>query len=240
MDLGIAGRVAVVTAASKGLGFASALALREEGCRVAICARTQAGVDAAVEQLAGGDGDSVIGLVADMTDPQAPALVVSAAVEAFGRVDIVVGNSGGPPPGRAIDLDDDQIRAAIEANLLSNVRLVRAALPHMDGWGRLCFITSSSIKQPIGSLALSNTARTGFWAWAKTAATDLAERGITVNLVCPGSHATDRMIQLGYTQGRLGDPGDFGKIVAFLCSQPAAFVTGEAVLVDGGSTVGLH
>lgn len=240
MDLGIEGKVAVVTAASKGLGFASAAALRQEGCRVAICARTQAAVDAAVERLAAGESGSVVGLVADMTEPEAPARVVAAAVDAFGTVDIVVGNSGGPPPGRALDVDDDQIRAAVEANLLSNIRLVRAALPHMSGWGRFCFITSSSIKQPIGSLSLSNTARTGFWAWAKSAATDLAESGITVNLICPGSHATDRMIQMGFTKGRLGDPADFGQVVAFLCSQPAAFITGEAVLVDGGTTVGLH
>src|SRR4051812_20208749 len=107
-------------------------------------------------------------------------------------------------------------------------------------WGRICLITSQSIKQPIPTLALSNTARTGLWAWAKTAAADLFAAGITLNTACPGAHATDRMKQLGGGSGEgMGDPADFGKVVAFLCSQPAGFINGAAVVVDGGATLGL-
>jgi 3-oxoacyl-[acyl-carrier protein] reductase len=154
----------------------------------------------------------------------------------------VIANAGGPPPGRALDLDDDALEAALNANLLSAVRLIRAALPTMRerAWGRVCCITSYSVVQPVPTLALSNTARVGLWAWAKTAAQDLASEGsgVTLNLVCPGPHATDRMRELGGT-GVMGDPADFGKIVAFLCSEQAGFVNGAAVVVDGGATLAL-
>ncbi len=163
-------------------------------------------------------------------------------MEAFGTIDIVVANAGGPPPARALDLDDDQLEAALNANLLSAIRLTRAAVPTMrtKGWGRICYITSYSVVQPVPTLALSNTARTGLWAWVKTAAQDLAAEGsgITMNLVCPGPHATDRMRELGGT-GPMGDPADFGGVVAFLCSQQAGFVNGAALVVDGGSTLAL-
>jgi 3-oxoacyl-[acyl-carrier protein] reductase len=121
------------------------------------------------------------------------------------------------------------------------VRLVREALSLLqaNGWGRICCITSYSIKQPIPTLALSNLARTGLWAWAKTAAADLFPSGVTLNLACPGAHATDRMRQLGGDRGTMGDPAEFGRIVAFLCSQPAAYISGAAVVVDGATSVGL-
>jgi 3-oxoacyl-[acyl-carrier protein] reductase len=172
--------------------------------------------------------------------------LVTATVERFGRIDIVVANAGGPPPGRSLELDDDAIRAAVETNLLSAVRLVRAAVPHMrtDGWGRICCISSYSVVQPLPGLALSNTARVGLWAWAKTAAADLAaeKSGITLNLACPGPHATERMRQLSGGSGGggpMGDPADFGRVVAFLCSESAVFVNGAAVVVDGGATLAL-
>jgi 3-oxoacyl-[acyl-carrier protein] reductase len=159
----------------------------------------------------------------------------------FGALDILVANAGGPPPGRALDLTDAQIATALNANLTTSVRLVREALPLLQtgGWGRICCITSYSIKQPIPTLALSNLARTGLWAWAKTAAADLFPSGVTLNLACPGPHATDRMRQLGGDPDVMGDPADFGRIVAFLCSQPAAFVSGTAVMVDGATSTGL-
>ena len=240
MDLGIAGRVALVTASSKGLGRASAIALAEEGCKVVICAR---GEDALQETASAIDGE-VLAIVDDVTEPDAPARLVAAAVEHFGTIDIVVGNAGGPPPGRAIDATDDAVAAAINANLTTSVRLAREAVPHMraNHWGRICFITSSSIKQPIPNLALSNVARTGLWAWTKTAAQDLFDDGITVNTVCPGSHDTDRMKALvasGNFTGPLGDPVDFGKVVAFVCSDAAKFISGTAIQVDGARTVGL-
>jgi 3-oxoacyl-[acyl-carrier protein] reductase len=239
MDLGIAGRVALVTAASKGLGRASALALAQEGAKVVICARgAEALADAAAELARSTD---VLAIPADVTDPAVPARLVAAAVERFGRLDIVVANAGGPPAARALDVDDAQIEAALNANLTTSVRLVREAVPHLraGGWGRICLVTSSSIKQPIPSLALSNMARTGLWAWAKTAAADLFGDGITVNLACPGSHATDRMKAISMPQGPMGDPADFGRVVAFLCSEPANFISGSTVLVDGARTVGL-
>jgi len=121
------------------------------------------------------------------------------------------------------------------------VRLVRAVLPHLRGqaWGRICLLTSSSVKQPLPNLALSNTARTGLWAWAKTAAADLFDEGITLNLACPGLHATDRIKALPVPEGPLGDPADFGRVVAFLCSEPASLVSGTAMMVDGARSTGL-
>ena len=240
MDLGIAGRVALVTAASKGLGRATAVALADDGAKVAICARGEDALREAEQELAA--KGEVLALVADVTEPDVPHRLVQATVERFGRLDIMVANAGGPPPGRALDLDDATIAAGLNANLVTSVRLVRESVPHMrsGGWGRICLITSSSIKQPIGSLALSNTARTGLWAWAKTAAADLFPEGITLNLACPGSHATERMKELGLAGGSpMGDPADFGKVVAFLCSEPAKYVSGAALQIDGAQTVGL-
>jgi 3-oxoacyl-[acyl-carrier protein] reductase len=233
--------VALVTAGSRGLGRASAAALAAEGARVLVTARGAEALEACRSALAAA-GAEVATLVADSADPDAPARAVAAAVDRFGRLDVVVANAGGPPPGRALDLHDGQVTAAVEANLLSAVRLVRAALPHLrdGGWGRICCITSYSVVQPVPGLALSNTARAGLWAWAKTAAQDLAAEGsgITLNLACPGPHATDRMRELGGT-GVMGDPDDFGAVVAFLCSERAAFVNGAAVVVDGGATLAL-
>jgi 3-oxoacyl-[acyl-carrier protein] reductase len=235
MDLGLHGRVAIVTAASKGLGRAAAQALAAEGAKVLLNARD----GAALEAVAAGLEQALV-VPGDITDPAVPAQLVDAALQRWGRVDIVVGNAGGPPSGRALEVDDAQILDAINANLLSSVRLARAAIPRMreNGWGRVCFITSAAVRQPIPDLALSNVARTGLWAWAKTAAQDLAEEGITVNLACPGLHATDRLLERGVT-GRTGDPADFGKVVAFLCSEPANFINGTAIGIDGGSVVGL-
>jgi 3-oxoacyl-[acyl-carrier protein] reductase len=186
-------------------------------------------------------GAEVLAIPADVSDPETPARLVAATVERFGSVDILVANNGGPPPGRALEVDDDQLRAALEANLLTSIRLTREAVPHMraKGWGRICMITSYSVKQPIPTLALSNAARTGLWAWAKTAAADLFPDGITVNLAAPGLHATDRMKQLGGGAGPMGDPADFGKTVAFLCSEPAKFISGVALNIDGASVLGL-
>jgi 3-oxoacyl-[acyl-carrier protein] reductase len=240
VDLGVSGRVALVTAASRGLGRSSALALAREGVKVSICARGEDALRAAEQELAA--HTEVLATVADVTDPSAPAALVEATVERFGSLDILVGNAGGPPPGRALALDDAALRSALNANLLTSVRLVREAVPHMKArsWGRVCLITSVSVKQPIPDLALSNTARTALWAWAKTAAADVFADGITVNLACPDLHATDRTRQLGVGADTvMGDPDDFGKVVAFLCSEPAKFVSGTALQVDGARTVGL-
>lgn len=242
MDLGIAGKVALITAASKGLGRASALALAAEGASVVICARGEEALRATEADLrAVGAGGGVTAIVADVTEPTTPAALVERALADHGRLDILVANAGGPPPGTALELTDEQIAAAVNANLTTSVRLVRAAVPPMrsHGWGRICLITSYTIKQPLGLLSLSNLARTGLWAWAKTAATELYADGITLNTAAPGSHATDRMKQLGGDPDQMGDPADFGAVVAFLCSHQARFVNGVALPVDGGEVKGL-
>jgi 3-oxoacyl-[acyl-carrier protein] reductase len=242
MDLGLKGRVAVVAASSKGLGRAVADALADEGVGLVISARGAEAL-ANAEGALKSRGAQVVAVQADVTDLATPAHLVSAAIDSFGRLDIVVPNAGGPPAAGALDCDDEAILKAVQANLLTSVRFVRASLPHFRaaGWGRICCIASSTIAQANPSLALSNTARTGLWAWAKTAAADLRETGITLNLACPGYHATDRMIELGFTtSGRpMGDPADFGKVVAFLCSQHAANVNGARIIVDGGESLAL-
>jgi 3-oxoacyl-[acyl-carrier protein] reductase len=245
MDLGIAGKVALVTGASRGLGRGVADALAAEGVRLVLAARGEAALAEAAAAVSAA-GVEVTTLAVDVTDPESPKRLVDLAVERFGSLDVVVANAGGPPPGRALDLDDAAIVAALNANLLTSVRLVRSAVPIMAerGWGRICCITSYSVVQPIPTLALSNTARVGLWGWAKTAAHDLAAggRGITLNLACPGPHATERMRQLGGGDSGgapMGDPADFGKVVTFLCSDPARFVNGAAVVVDGGATLAL-
>jgi 3-oxoacyl-[acyl-carrier protein] reductase len=238
MDLGLQGKVALVTASSKGLGRATAHALSQEGAKVVMCARNQAGLDAAAEAMPG----ETLPIQADVTTPEAPQHLVDAAVDRFGALHVLVANAGGPPPARALEVDDSSLQAALQANLRTSIRLVQAALPPMRaaGWGRICLITSKAVKEPIPTLALSNTARTGLWAWAKTAAADLFSEGITLNLACPGTHDTERARQAGQLgSGPVGDPADFGKVVCFLCSGPARFVSGTALLVDGATTRGL-
>ena len=238
MDLGLNGKVALVTASSKGLGRASALALSQEGAKVVLCARDEAALAEAAAAMPG----EALAVPADVTDPAAPGRLVAAAVDRFGGLDVLVANAGGPPPARALEVDDEALLAALQANLLTSIRLVQAALPPMRaaGWGRICLITSKAVKEPIPTLALSNTARTGLWAWAKTAAAELFEDDITLNLACPGTHDTERARQAGMLgDGPVGDPADFGKVVCFLCSDPARFVSGAALQVDGATTTGL-
>jgi 3-oxoacyl-[acyl-carrier protein] reductase len=236
MDLGIEGKVALVTAASAGLGLGCARALSGEGCRLAINGHDTARLDAAATSL----GNDALALAADVTDPDAPASLVAATVERFGGLDILIANAPGPPPARALDVTDDALLDAVEANLLTSIRLIRAAVPHMRaaGWGRIVLVTSVTIKEPIPNLAASSAARTGLWAWAKSAARDLIGDGITLNVLAPGLHDTDRVRALGHT-GPTGDPADFGRIAAFLCSAHTAFVSGVALQVDGAGTLGL-
>jgi 3-oxoacyl-[acyl-carrier protein] reductase len=237
MDLGIAGKVALVTASSKGLGRGAALALSREGCSVTICARDADRLNETAAELPG----EALAIAADVTGPRTPAELVEATVQRFGALHILVANAPGPPRARALDVDQPGMRTALEANLMTSIRLVQAGLPHLRaaGWGRIVLLTSNAVKQPIPDLAYSNTARAGLWAWAKTAAQDLIGDGITMNLVCPGLHATDRVLELGRHEGSLGDPEDFGRVVAFLCSSPAGFISGVALQVDGASTLGL-
>jgi 3-oxoacyl-[acyl-carrier protein] reductase len=247
MDLGIAGRTAAVAGASSGLGFASARALAAEGVRVAICGRDRARIEAAAARI-----DGAVPLVADVGTTEGATGFVEAAVEALGQVDILVPNAGGPPPGTFASTPLAAYRPALELNLLSTVAMCEAAVPAMceRGWGRVVAITSISVRQPIPTLILSNTARAGLTAFLKTLAVEVAGRGVTVNTVQPGLHLTDRLRGLygddieaanaGVPTGQVGDPDDFGATVAFLCSTRARFVVGAALPIDGGTYQGLQ
>jgi len=242
VDLGLADKVAVVSAASSGLGLGVARALADEGAKLVISARGAERLEAARAELAG-RGAEVVAMVADMADPETPRRLVEAALERFGALHIAVANAGGPPPGGAWDVDAAGLEAAFRLNCERSIALAQAARSPMEaaGWGRICAIASVSVVEPIPNLALSNVARTGLWAWVKTAAHELAgepRSPVTVNLVCPGYHATPRMLELGRS-GPMGDPDDFGKVVAFVCSEPARFVNGAAVVVDGGASLAL-
>jgi 3-oxoacyl-[acyl-carrier protein] reductase len=251
MDLGIRGKRAAVAAASGGLGLASAVALAEAGCRVAICSRDAGRIAEAVDRL----GDSAVGIVCDVGHAEGAASFVAQATDALGGVDILVTNAGGPPPGNFASTDVSAYPSALDLNLLSVVAMCKAAVPAMQAqrWGRVVAITSVSVRQPIPNLILSNTARAGATAFLKTLAREVAGDGVTVNSVQPGIHATNRIkalytagggepdaSKLGIPAGFIGDPGDFGRVVAFFCSEAARFVTGSHLPVDGGQYAGLQ
>jgi 3-oxoacyl-[acyl-carrier protein] reductase len=236
MDLGLDGKRAAVAAASAGLGLASAKALAAEGVRVAICGRDRARIEAA----AGDIGTGCVPLVVDVSDAAGGAAFVAAANEALGGVDNLVTNAGGPPPGTFASTAVEAYPEAIDLNLMSVVAMVKAAAPAMvdAGWGRIVAITSIAVRQPIATLILSNTARAGVTGFLKTVALELKENGVTVNSLQPGLHRTGRMTQLYGSDAdsmRMGEPGDFGGIVAFVCSDQAKFLTGAQINVDGGS-----
>lgn len=240
MDLGIDGRRAAVAAASAGLGFASAQALADEGVTVAICGRDRARIDAAAARI----GANAVPLVADVSTPDGAAGFVEAARSALGGLDILVTNAGGPPGGDFAQTPVEAYPAALELNLMSVVAMCKAAVPAMQAqrWGRIVAITSLSVRQPMAQLILSNTARAGATAFLKTLAREVAGDGITVNSVQPGLHLTDRLQEIyrdGLPDRPLGDPADFGQVVAFLCSEQARFTTGVQLHVDGGDYAGL-
>ena len=246
MDFGLEGRTAAVSASSAGLGFASAAALIAEGATVAICGRDEGRIGAAAERL----GARAYPIVADVSDTTGATRFIVAATEAIGPLDIVVTNGGGPAPGNFASTPLDAYAPALELNLLSVVAMCYAAVPAMRarGWGRIVAITSIAVRQPLPQLILSNTARTGVTGFLKTLAREITADGVTVNSLQPGLHATDRVQQLyadpaaatvGIPAGFIGDPADFGAIVAFLCSDQARFVTGAHPQVDGGAYGGL-
>lgn len=248
MDLGIAGRKAAVAGASAGLGLNTARALIEAGVEVAICGRDGVRVQAAADDL----GPLATPIVADVGTPEGATKFVERAVSELDGLDILVSNAGGPPVGNFESTALDAYTEALQLNLLSVVAMCKAAVPGMraQGWGRVLAITSISVRQPIGSLILSNTARAGATGFLKTLSTEIAADGVTVNSIQPGVHLTDRLSQLhpgvvedlakGVPAGELGDPRDFGRVAAFLCSEHARFITGAAVPVDGGQYQGLQ
>jgi len=247
VDLGISGRTAAVAAGTAGLGFASAQALVDAGVRVVICGRGRERLDTAVARL----GATAIGVECDVSTADGAAMFVDLARERLGHVDILVANGGGPKPGNFAALNTADYLPALQQSLLSVVAMCEATVPAMRErkWGRVVAITSISVRQPIANLMLSNTARAGVTGFLKTLAREVAADGVTVNSAQPGIHATDRITQLygsspdaaqlGIPAGVVGDPADFGKVVAFLCSEPARFITGAHVPVDGGSYAGL-
>jgi 3-oxoacyl-[acyl-carrier protein] reductase len=246
MELGIAGRRAAVAAASKGLGFGVARALVDEGVHVAICGRTRETCDEAAKAL-GGD---TVSITADVSTLEGAGGFVRDARAALGGVDILVPNAGGPPPGDFAHTSIDQYLAAFELNCRSAIVMCYEAVPAMRSqrWGRIVAITSIAVKQPIGTLILSNTARAALTAFLKTLAREVAGDGVTVNSLLPGLHATERVAALhgdsgdpaaGVPAGRIGDPLDFGRFAAFLCSEHAGYVTGTAIQIDGGAYAGL-
>ncbi|MFM7537167.1 MAG: SDR family oxidoreductase [Acidimicrobiales bacterium] len=246
MDLGISGKRAAVAAGSAGLGLGTAIALANEGVHVAICGRDAARVAEAAAQV----GHGCVGLVADVSSTPGAAGFVNAASEALGGVDILIPNAGGPKPGTFASTDLEDYEPALRLNLLSTVAMCKAAVPAMQarGWGRVVAITSVSVRQPIANLILSNTARAGVTGFLKTLALEVARSGVTVNSVQPGYHLTERIKGLGHPAdigraipvGFAGDPGDFGRLVAMLCSEHARFVTGTHVPIDGGTYLGLQ
>jgi len=241
MDLGIAGKRAAVAAASRGLGFAVAQALVDEGVQVAVCGRHADAIEAAASKL----GADVVPLVADLSTPEGAEGFVRDARAALGGVDILVPNAGGPPAGNFASVTVDQYLDAFELNCHSTIAMCYEAVPDMRErkWGRVVAITSIAVRQPIPALILSNTARAGVTGFLKTLAREVACDGVTVNSLLPGLHATARVSALhadpdaaaaGIPAGTIGDPADFGRVAAFLCSEHARYITGTATAVDGG------
>ncbi|MCL5077039.1 MAG: SDR family oxidoreductase [Actinobacteria bacterium] len=247
MDLGIRNKRALVTGGSSGLGLGAAKSLAGEGVRVVIASRSEDKLKAAVEKI---DGE-VSYLLTDLTDPENAQPLIENATDLLGGLDILICNSGGPPPGGFFDHNIDDYRSALDANMLSSIALSIAAVPIMEksGWGRIVAITSLWVRQPSPNLILSNSARTGLTAFMKTMATAVAGKNITVNTVQPGFHATARFEELNgdkvsqitsqLPSGSLGSPDDFGALVAFLCSQSARYISGTSIHVDGAMYAGL-
>jgi 3-oxoacyl-[acyl-carrier protein] reductase len=259
MDFGLRGRTAIVAAASRGLGKAVATALAREGANVVMFSRNADAIEAAAREVqsAADGGAQVIGVAANATDLSDLERVVQLSADRFGGVDIVYNNAGGPKPGMFDGISDEDWQSAFELNLLSAIRLTRLCLPYMKAkkWGRVISGTSSSVKQPIGNLMLSNSIRSGTTAWSKTLADQVAADGITVNTIAPGRILTERIAEIdgdiarrtgrsldevtaemlkAIPLGRYGDPAEFGAVAAFLASEAASYVTGVTLLVDGG------
>jgi 3-oxoacyl-[acyl-carrier protein] reductase len=259
VDLGLNGKVAIVAASSKGLGKASALALAREGARVTICARTEADLEAAAGEIRRQTGAEVLAVPADLTTAEGIESVVAATLERFGGVDVLVNNSGGPRVGKFPDFTDDDWRQAFEVVTLNFVRFVREVVPYMreKHGGRIIGIQSTSVKEPVEYIDLSNGIRPGIAGLMKAIMPDLARDGITINLVLPGMFLTSRInpgladgagdlderlkaqlapLAATIPLGRLGDPIELGHLVAFLASEQAAYITGAVYQVDGGKT----
>jgi 3-oxoacyl-[acyl-carrier protein] reductase len=241
VDLGLSGRTALVCGASSGLGLASAEALAEEGASVVMVARRARLLEQEAARIGG------LAVAGDVTNPADLKQAVAATIDRFGDLDILVWNSGGPPPGAALDATPERLEDAVSLLLLPAVRLVELCLPHLErsGSGRVIAISSLVVKEPSTHLALSNAVRPAVIGWLKTLSRELGPRGITVNSVAPGRFATARLEQL-YPEGpspaqlaeiplgRWGLPRELGDVVCFLASDRARYLTGQTLVVDGG------
>ena len=257
MDLGLNGKIALVAAASKGLGRAVAEELAAEGASLVLCARGNDELQATCAAIAAAHGVPVLGIAADVAVAADVARVVQAAQARFGRIDVLVTNAGGPPAGTFDTLSSEMWQAATQLLLTSVVELTRAVLPGMKerGWGRILNVTSISVKQPVANLMLSNSLRAAVTGMARTLATEVAPFGVTVNNIVPGYTRTERVVNLAEAAAaregisaaaatarweaeipmrRLGEPREFAALAAFLCSERASYITGTSVPVDGG------
>ncbi|HVP60819.1 MAG TPA: SDR family oxidoreductase [Myxococcaceae bacterium] len=245
MNLGLRDRRALVLGGSAGLGRAVAAALVSEGARVALCARNRARVEAAARELG-----AQVGLPCDLTVPGAATTLVETATQRLGGLDILVTNTGGPPTGRFADVTGEMWQVGFQSLWMSAVEAVRAALPGMRErrWGRILLITGMTAKEPVPGLTIANALRAGLLGLVKSLAPEVAEEGVTVNALLPGYTATERIAELGIPEEtlaehiparRLGRPEELGAMAAFLASEQAGYVTGQAIAVDGGFIRGL-
>lgn len=258
MDLGIRGKVALVLGASKGMGRACAEALAAEGCSLVLCARGQDALVDAATAIEEKYRVPVVPRPSDVTVAAQRQETIEAAIRLFRQIDILVNNCGGPKPGTFKDaLDPKDWQEAVERSLLQVVHWTQAVVPHMQGWGRIVNIVSTSVKQPIDGLLLSSSVRPGVIGYSKAVSRELAPKGITINSILPGAIRTERTVEVAKARadkekipleqaleekvkeipaGRLGEPKEIGAVAAFLCSRQASYITGTTLVVDGGLT----
>jgi 3-oxoacyl-[acyl-carrier protein] reductase len=246
MDLGLSGRTAIVCGASSGIGLAIARALAAEGANVAMFARRRELLEREAEQV------GALAVRGDVTTTSDFERLVERTLKAFGGIDILVNNSGGPPRTKAVEIDHDSLQDAVDLLLHSAIGLTNLCLPYLrrSGHGRIVNLTSSSVREPIDNLALSNTVRPGVIGWAKTLSREVGSDGVTVNSIAPGRIDTERLSEVypdGPTEAdlqaialrRFGRPEEIAEVVCFLASDRASYITGTTIAVDGGLTRGL-
>ena len=256
MDLGVTDRVAMVAASSKGLGYGVAKALAMDGARVSMCSRTESEINDAARRLQEETNGETLATACDVTDPHDLKTWLDRTLDKWGRVDMLLANAGGPPAASFKELTDEQWQSAFELTLMSTIRMIRMVLPHMQSGSAILTITSSSVREPIERLGLSNVMRSGVVALVKTLADELSSDGIRVNNLIPGRIDTDRVDQLDRNTAqrsgltfeevrrrsqekiplqRLGSTDEFGNAGAFLLSPAASYITGTSLVVDGGT-----
>jgi len=257
MDLGLKNKVAVILAASSGIGKGIATVLAEEGCKIAICARDKNKLMKVADEIKGLTGTEVLAIPADVSDKSSLDIYFDEVIKTFGTVDILINNSGGPLPGKSIELNDDDYIAAFELVLMSKIRACRRVIPGMQSksWGRIINIESTSVKSVLNNMALSNIFRSASASFAKTLSLEFANSGIRVHTLLSGPFLTNRINELGELAakeknisfeewkieaesntplGRFGDPLEFGSLVAFLVSEKADYMNGTSIAIDGG------